>query len=181
MKKDSIALIGFMATGKTVIGKALVRQLGNEFKFLETDEIVIKLAGKSIPKIFSEDGEAVFRHYEIEACRKVSKLSKVVISCGGGVVLNLINIENLKKNCYLVLLNASIEEICKRIKKDGIHTRPMINTTEPFEEIRKILAFRQPLYDSTAADIVIDTTGKSENEIVSLILAKIKGFKKGLY
>jgi shikimate kinase len=92
MKKDSIALIGFMATGKSVVGKALAKQLGNEFKFVETDDIVIKLAGKSIPEIFSEDGEAVFRRFEFEACKKVSNLNKIVISCGGGIVLNNVNI-----------------------------------------------------------------------------------------
>ncbi|TFF86204.1 MAG: shikimate kinase, partial [Promethearchaeota archaeon] len=109
MKKDSFALIGFMGTGKSVIGKALAKKLGNDYIFLDTDEIVVKLAGKSIPKIFSEDGEAIFRHYEIEACRKVAKQSKLVVSCGGGIVLNQINIENLRKNCYIVLLVASPE------------------------------------------------------------------------
>jgi shikimate kinase len=172
MKKDSIALIGFMATGKSVVGRALVKELDDNFEFLETDDLVVKLAGKSIPKIFSENGEVVFRHYEIEACRIASKQNKVVISCGGGVILNPINIDNLRKNCYIVLLNAPTEEIYKRIMKDGKQTRPMIDTTEPLNEIKTILAYRQPLYDS-AADIVIDTTKKSLNEIVSMILTKI--------
>jgi shikimate kinase len=177
MGKDSIALIGFMATGKTTVGKALAKHLGNEFEFLETDELVIKLAGKPIPEIFSEDGEVLFRRYEIEACRSVSKQSKIVISCGGGIVLNQINIENLKRNCHIVLLEASIEEIYKRIVKDGKGSRPVINTGKPMEDIKKVLAYRQPLYNS-AAEIVIDTTGKSVNEIVSLILIKMKEINK---
>ena len=172
MKKDSIALIGFMATGKSVVGKALVKQLGNEFKFVETDDIVIKLAGKSIPEIFSEDGEAIFRRFEIEACKKVSNLNKVVISCGGGIVLNNANIEILKRCCYIVLLTASIEEIYNRILTDGVNTRPLINTNNPLEEIKKIFTYRQPFYDS-AADIVIDTTGKSVKKVVKLILDKM--------
>jgi shikimate kinase len=177
MAKDSIALIGFMATGKTTIGKALAKQLGNKFEFLETDEIILKLAGKSIPEIFSEDGEATFRDFEIEACRQVSKRNKVIISCGGGIVLNQINLDNLKRNCFIVLLEASIEEIYKRIIKKGKESRPLINTSEPMKEIKKILAYRQPLY-KLAADIVIDTTERSVNEIVSLILTKIKDLKK---
>ena len=172
MKKDSIALIGFMATGKSVVGKALAKQLGNEFKFVETDDIVIKLAGKSIPEIFSEDGEAVFRRFEFEACKKVSNLNKIVISCGGGIVLNNVNIEILRGCCNIVLLTASIEEIYNRILTDGINTRPLINTNSPLEEIRRILTYRQPFYDS-AADIVIDTTGKSLKRVVKLILDKI--------
>ncbi|GAI79347.1 unnamed protein product, partial [marine sediment metagenome] len=103
MTKNSVALIGFMATGKTTIGKALVEYLGDAYKFIETDQIIIEMAGKSIPKIFSEEGEKKFREYEIVACKKVSILTNVIVSCGGGVVLNKINIENLKKNCHIVL------------------------------------------------------------------------------
>ena len=83
MSKDSIALIGFMATGKSTIGKALKECLGKDYKFIETDQIIIKIAGKSIPKIFEEDGEAKFREYEIEACRNAAQISKSIISCGG--------------------------------------------------------------------------------------------------
>ena len=173
MKKDSIALIGFMATGKSVVGKALTKRLGKNFEFLETDDIIIKLAGKSIPEIFSENGEAIFRDYEIEACKKISKQRKVVVSCGGGVVLNQINIDNLRKNCYIVLLNASIQEIYKRILEDGIKNRPLIDTTSPLDEIKKLLEYRQPLYNS-AADFRIETTGKSIKRIAENIITKLK-------
>jgi shikimate kinase len=172
MVKDSIALIGFMATGKSVVGKALVKQLGRDYEFLETDEIVIKLAGKTIPEIFSEEGEAVFRHYEIEACRKISKERKIVVSCGGGIVLNQINIDNLRKNCYIFLLEASIQEIYKRVKKDGIKSRPLIDTIAPLEDIKELLEDRQPLYYS-AADFKIKTTNKSIKRIVRKIITKL--------
>ncbi|MGB5913202.1 MAG: shikimate kinase, partial [Promethearchaeia archaeon] len=64
MTKDSIALIGFMATGKTIIGKELVKQLGDDYQFIETDQMVVKMAGKSITRIFNEEGELIFRRYE---------------------------------------------------------------------------------------------------------------------
>ena len=171
MNKDSIALIGFMATGKTIIGKALVDYLGNDYKFIETDEIIIQETSKSIPRIFEEEGEDKFREYEILACTKASKLNKVVISCGGGVVLNKINIDNLKKKCFMVLLKATPEEIFKRAMKDGKETRPVINKEDPIKEIEKILNFRNPYYN-TAAEITIETTGKKRNEIVREILIK---------
>ena len=134
MKKDSIALIGFMGTGKTVIGKALADYLGNNYEFIETDQIVTEIAGKSIPKIFSEDGEEKFRKYEITACKKASQLKRAVISCGGGIILNKINIENLKKNSYIVLLRATAEEIHKRIIEEGKERRPLINKEEYIDE-----------------------------------------------
>ncbi|MFX0021733.1 MAG: shikimate kinase [Candidatus Hermodarchaeota archaeon] len=169
MSKDSIALIGFMATGKTTIGKSLVKHLGIEYKFIEMDELIIQKAGKSIPEIFAEDGEDKFREYEISVCKEVSRLRKVVISCGGGVVINPENIENLRKNCHIILLTASIEEIYKRIMKDGKKSRPLIKKKDSLEKMKKLLIKRQPLYDSSS-DFVIDTSEKKINEIVNIIL-----------
>ncbi len=173
MTKDSIALIGFMATGKTTIGKALVKRLGKDYKLLETDQLIIQEVGKSIPKIFAEEGEAKFREYEAFVCEIVSKLNKVVISCGGGVVLNPVNIDNLRKNCHIILLTVSIEEIYKRIMKNRKKSRPLIKKEESLEEIKKILTYRQPLYES-AADFVVETSGKLINKIVAMILIELK-------
>ncbi len=169
MSKDSIALIGFMATGKSTVGKALKECLGKDYKFIETDQIIIKMAGKSIPKIFEEDGEAKFREYEIEACRKAVRLSKSIISCGGGVVLNESNIEILKKTCHMVLLTATPEVIYNRAMKEGKENRPVINKKDPFKEIGKVLRYRETYYNKSA-EIIIDTTEKSIEMIVEEIL-----------
>jgi len=173
MSKDSIALIGFMATGKSTVGKALKECLGKDYKFIETDQIVIEMAGKSIPKIFSEDGEAKFREYELKACKKAAQLIKSVISCGGGVVLNIKNIEILKHTCQIVLLTASLEEIYNRAIKDGKENRPIIDKNDPYKEIERILLYRKPYYNS-AAEITIDTTHKSIEIIVKEILTLTK-------
>lgn len=169
MYKDSIALIGFMATGKTTVGKALVKRLGNEYKFVEMDQLIIQKAGKSIPKIFAEDGEDKFREYEISVCEEVSKFNKIIISCGGGVVINQENIENLGKNCHIILLTASIEEIFGRIMKDGKKSRPLIKKEDSLEEMRKLLIERQPLYES-AADFIVNTSEKKTNKVIDAIL-----------
>jgi len=175
MKKDSIALIGFMATGKTSVGKALAEKLaeklGKKYRFVETDQIVIEEAGKSIPEIFKEDGEIRFREYEIVACKKASKFSKAIISCGGGVVLNKINIDYLKRNCHVVLLEATAEEIYERAMKDGKETRPIIDKEDPKAEIEKVLKFRKPFYEA-AAEIIIETVGKSVKVVVDEIIQK---------
>ena len=173
MTKDSIALIGFMATGKSTVGKALKDRLGKDYQFIETDQVIIEITGKSIPKIFEEDGEAKFREYEIEACKKVSQLSKSIISCGGGVVLNESNIEILKQSCHIVLLTATPEGIYSRVMNDGKENRPIINKKEPFKEIEKILLEREIYYNSSA-EIVIETTDKSVEMIVEEILMQTK-------
>ncbi|MFW9879231.1 MAG: shikimate kinase, partial [Candidatus Thorarchaeota archaeon] len=82
MTKNCIALIGFMATGKTTVGNYLTEYLGDAYKFIETDQIIVEMAGKSIPEIFSEEGEKKFKEYEIVACKKVSNLNHVIVSCG---------------------------------------------------------------------------------------------------
>lgn len=171
MTKDSIALIGFMATGKTRIGKALIEYLGSDYTFIETDQLIVQEVGKPIPRIFAEEGEIKFREYEISVCEKVSKLNKVVISCGGGIVLNRVNIENLKKNCHIVLLKATLEEIYKRAIKNGKETRPVIDKEDPKREIEEALNFRKPYYEA-AAEIVIDTTDKKIQNIVREIAIK---------
>ena len=173
MTKSSIAIIGFMATGKTSVGQKLAETLGNEYQFVETDQLIIEDAGKSIPKIFAEDGEIKFREYEIAACKNASKYKKHIISCGGGIVLNKINIDYLKQNCYIVLLQTTAEEIYKRAMKDGQETRPVIDKDDPKVEIEDVLNFRKPFYEA-AAEIILDTTNKNIDEIVREIIDKTK-------
>lgn len=173
MKRNSIALIGFMATGKTSVGKRLAKILGDDYIFVETDRIVVEIAGISIPEIFSTRGEEVFRDLEIKACNKASKMKNVVISCGGGVVLNEINIENLKTNSTIILLKATAEEIYKRAMIEGKELRPIINKENPKQIIEKVLNERNQLYID-AAELIIDTTGKEIEEIVEEILKGIK-------
>lgn len=172
MNKKNIALIGFMATGKTTIGEALAKRLGKEYSFVETDELIIQAAGKSIPEIFKEDGEISFREFEIAACKKASEMDNVVISCGGGVVLNKINIDYLKRSSHIVLLAASAEEIYKRAMKNGAETRPVIDKEDPKAEIQSVLTFREPFYNA-AAEIKIETSGKSIDALVDEILERV--------
>lgn len=173
MTKDSIALIGFMATGKTSIGQSLAIRLGDKYKCIETDQIIVEDAGKTIPKIFAEDGEIRFREYEIAACKRASQIKNVVISCGGGVVLNKINIDYLKINCHIILLQATADEIYERALKDKVESRPVINKEDPRAEIDKVLIFRKPFYEA-AAELTINTTGRTIDEIVNEILQEVE-------
>ena len=164
-----------MATGKTTIGKELVKSLSPSYKFVETDNLIEKMAKKTIPEIFSQKGETFFRKLEAKACKKVASMKKVVISCGGGVILNKKNIVNLKKNCYLILLKADIDTIYNRIIKDGKDRRPLINKKNPKNEIKKLMKVRKSLYEKYA-DFSIETNNKKSEEIVKEILREI-GFE----
>lgn len=155
-----------MGTGKTFLGNLLAKRLKKEF--IETDKIIEELAGKTIPEIFSDDGEIRFREYEIQACKTAAARQDVVVACGGGVVLNKINIDYLKQDAIVFLLEASPKTILERTMKDGKETRPLLNNPNPEQSIRDLLEFRAPFYKAHA-DHAIDTNRTSE-EIIEEIL-----------
>jgi len=164
--KTSIALIGFMGTGKTVVGRLLAEKLGKEF--IELDALIEKKAGKSIPEIFRQDGEIRFRELEIDTAREVADKENAVIACGGGIVLNKINIDRLKRTCAIVCLTASPAVILKRTSgdKDG---RPLLAVTERALQIKELMKFRRPFYER-AAEITINTSGMSPDSVAGRII-----------
>ena len=114
--KTNVALIGFMGVGKTAVGKALAEKLNK--KFVEMDALIEQKAGKPIPDVFQQDGEIAFRELEIEVAKEVSGKKNTVIACGGGVVLNKINIDRLRRECVIIYLAASPRTILKRTSSD---------------------------------------------------------------
>ena len=177
MKKTSIALIGFMATGKTTVGKLLAERLGEEYQHIEMDEMIENLAGKSIPEIFSQDGEKNFRKLEMQTCKKIAKKDYCVISCGGGVVLDKRNIKNLQTKAIIIHLKSSLEVIHNRILRNGIKSRPVINKKNFEEEINRIYKIRSHLYQK-AADVEVETTDKDIDKLVDEIIERVKIIQK---
>ena len=171
--KTSIALIGFMGTGKTVVGKVLARKLDK--KFIELDAIIEKKAGKSIPEIFRQDGEIRFRELEIEATRATAGKRNAVIACGGGIVLNTINVFRLKKECVIVCLTASTAVILKRTSgdKDG---RPLLAVADREREIKELIKFRQPFY-KRSAEITVNTSRMSAAAVADKIIEMLKNYE----
>jgi len=168
--KNNIALIGFMGTGKTAVGKALAAKL--KLRFVEMDALIEEKAGRTIADIFRQDGEAAFRKLESEVAAEVSQGKNQVISCGGGVVLNQVNVDSLKQGALLVYLTASPEEVAKRTAGDG-GKRPLLNTPDKEAVIRDMMAVRRPFY-GRAADITIDTTEMDIDAVVEQIIARTK-------
>ncbi len=184
--KASIALIGFMGAGKTVVGKVLAKRLGKEF--VELDLLIERRMGKSIPEIFQQDGEVAFRELEIEVTKEVSRYKNLVIACGGGIVLNRINIDRLKNESIIVYLTASPRVLLRRVSGSG-EERPLLKTSnsgegEPWHydlvahsrlnrSIRELLRFRKPFYDR-AADITIDTSKLDIDSVAEQIIVELK-------
>lgn len=168
--KTSIALIGFMGTGKTTVGKLLAERLGK--KFIEMDALIEKKAGKSIPDIFRDEGEIRFRELEIEVAREVDGRKNAVIACGGGVVLNKINIDRLRRESVIVSLTASPGIILKRTSGDK-EERPLLAVADRARQIREMLKSRRPYYEQ-AADITVNTSRLKPETVVAIIIEKIR-------
>jgi shikimate kinase len=167
--KTSIALIGFMGTGKTAVGKLLAEKTGKAF--IELDALIEKKAGKSIPDIFRDEGEIAFREIEIAVTREVAGKKHAVIACGGGIVLNTINIDRLRQGCVIVCLEASPAVILKRTStdKDG---RPLLDVADRARRVKELMAFRRPYYERSA-DITIDTSRLKPDTVARRIMEQV--------
>jgi shikimate kinase len=171
--KSNIALIGFMGTGKTEVAKVLAQKLDKAV--VDVDDIIVKNAGKSIAAIFREDGEVRFRELEIEAVKQLARKMNAVIACGGGVILNQINIDRLKKESVIIWLTASPPVILKRLVDDK-ENRPLLAMTDRVATIKTLLKNRQPLYRQ-AAEITINTSGLNIGAVVDKILGSLKNYE----
>ncbi len=160
----NIVLVGFMATGKSTVGRALAQRLA--FSVVDTDDMIEAKAGKPISQIFADAGEAAFRELEAAAAREAVSLSRHVIITGGGIVLRQANMEALKQAGPVFCLTASAEEILRRTQ--GTTHRPLLQTADPLVTIRELLHVRAPFY--AAADHTIETTGVPLDAVVARIL-----------
>jgi shikimate kinase len=175
--KTSIALVGFMGTGKTTVGKMLARKLVKEF--IELDAEIEKKAGKTISDIFRESGEEYFRQLEAETLKEIAGRKNFVIACGGGVVLKPENIFRLKQECVIVCLSAAPDVILQRVSGDR-NIRPLLDVDGREKRIKELLEYRRPLY-TRAADIAIDTSGIDAPGVLKKILnalGKYESFDK---
>jgi shikimate kinase len=171
--KTNVALIGFMGVGKTAVARRLAEKVGK--RLVELDSLIEQQAGKSIARIFQEDGEVAFRELEIDVTREVAAGKNQVIACGGGIVLNQINIDRLKKDAVVVYLTASLEVILKRVSADN-SVRPLLEKGNKENAIKELLEFRQPFYER-AADMKIDTSGLDIEAVVEQVIAGLKEYE----
>ena len=167
-----ISLIGFMAAGKTTIGKQLAKRL--DYQFIDLDQYIEAKTKMFVKDIFNKKGEKYFRKLESKYLNDIIFNSdNLVISPGGGIVLKDENIKNLKKNTKPFLLTASADTILDRI--DKIEERPLLDNKSPKKTIEKLLDKRTKYYNQFKN--VINTDDKEINEIVDEIILKLESLK----
>lgn len=164
-KEELISLIGMPGSGKSTIGRMLAQQLG--WDFVDMDDYVQEISGSSIPALFNQS-EAVFRRWETEACRQLSRRRRTVIACGGGVVLDPENLILLKAGGAVAWIDRPLEHILRDIDTES---RPLLK--DGADRLFNLYEQRKDLYRQ-GADWRITNTGAME-DVVSRLLQYLKG------
>src|SRR3990172_2171089 len=162
----NIVLTGFMGSGKSTVGKTLARELGMEF--VDLDGLIEREAGSPIKDIFAVHGEGYFRGLETGVVERLAAGGfgeGLVVSAGGGAVVNDSNRALLRRWATVICLKATVEEIIRRVGETV--ERPLLNTEERKKTIEKLLEERKPAYSD--CDLEIDTTGVPVTEVVKRI------------
>jgi len=165
MKNHNIVLIGFMGCGKSTVGSKLAGALSYEFR--DTDTLIEETYGKTISKMFEEDGEEYFRTAETELLKKLSGEAKgLVLATGGGMPMRKENAVLLREIGTVIFLEAKIETILERLQNDT--GRPLADGENREKRLRPLYEKRLPVYRE-AADYILNTEGKSFYAIIEEI------------
>ncbi len=169
----NLVLIGYRATGKTSVGARLAELLRRPF--VDLDEVLVREAGRPIADIVAQSGWSEFRRLEKELVARYREVHGQVLATGGGVVLDPDNVAALREHGILIWLTADPAVIQARLAQDQPRdaNRPSLTGSDTIHEVAQVLEERTPLYQA-AAQIVIDTAHRSQDQVVELVLAALK-------
>jgi shikimate kinase len=169
--RRSIVLVGMMGAGKSSIGRRLAARLG--LPFVDADTEIEKAAGMSVADIFARHGEADFRKGEARVIARLLEDGPQVLATGGGAFMNADTRGTIGAKGVSVWLKADFEVILRRISKRKSE-RPLLQTGDPAETVRALLAEREPVY--AQADITVHSREVTHDAIVADIVASLAAF-----
>jgi shikimate kinase len=159
----NLALVGFMGSGKSTVGRLVARELG--MTFVDTDELIEQRAGLRIPEIFARHGEAAFRDHERRVLEELVGEAGRVIATGGGLVCQPGNMDLLKTGALVVCLWAAADTIWERVRSQT--HRPLLQVPEPRAEVSRLLAIREPFY--RGSDVLVNSGLRSLREVAAQV------------
>jgi shikimate kinase len=160
----NLYLVGFMGTGKTTVGRAAAQRLG--FACLDSDHEIERSSGRTVAEIFAGEGEPAFRAREREFIEQGHPAERVVVACGGGLVIQPGMGEQLRSRGVVVCLHASIETILARTGRQN--HRPLLAGGDPEERLRALFSERESIY--RGAGTLILTDGRPLREIAAHVI-----------
>ncbi len=176
----NIVITGFSGTGKSLVGRQVAERLN--WHFVDTDDDIVKLAGKPIADIFAQEGETKFRELERRAIRRASGQGQRVIAVGGGAIVDRRNYELLAKTGMIVCLEAKPETIYERLFREaacspGTEVRPLLAVADPLERISRLKDSRQSHY--AKADWTIHTDTLAIDEVAAEVVRAWQLLRRG--
>ena len=169
MARPNIILTGFMATGKTTVGKLLADRLG--YEFVDTDELIVRRSGLSVADIFNTQGEAAFRKMEAAIAKELGEMQGLVVATGGGLMMDAGNAAALSQSGRVFCLLAAPKEILQRGSKEKHVRRPLLEVPDPMERIVELIKQREQNYTKFYQ---LDTTTLTPEEVTRRIIAVFK-------
>ena len=157
-----------MGAGKSTIGRLLAKELQLPFK--DSDKEIEERTGANIPWIFDVEGEAGFREREQSALAELCQEEGLVLATGGGAVLREENRRALREGGCVIYLHASVEQQLERTSRD--RNRPLLQTENPGDVLRKLFTLRDPLYRDVA-DLIIETDQRPPRMVMQEILDRL--------
>ncbi len=169
----NLTLIGYRATGKTILARLLAERLG--WEWIDADVEIERRSGKSIARIFAEDGEPAFRDLEAEVIADLCRREHLVLAAGGGAPLRKESRQVMRDGGKVVWLTARPQTIHARMSGDATTAgrRPELTDRGPLQEIRHLLAQREPIYRESA-HLQVDTEGKTPAQLTDEILERLR-------
>jgi shikimate kinase len=177
--QESIYLVGFMASGKSAIGKILAQSL--EKPYLDLDDYIVEKEERSIPQIFNDKGEAYFRTQEWKYILEITQNFKGIVSLGGGALHNQKVVDHIKLYGLMVFLNTPLDIILQRIVQNK--NRPLVlnqwgeikSQETLFSELESLYLKREYLYKQ--AQITLKSTGEeTKEEQTSMLIEKLQRY-----
>ena len=168
MPTSNIILTGFMATGKSTLGRRLAKRIG--YRFIDTDAEIEKRSGQAIAEIFETQGEASFRRLESELVKELAGQQRLVVATGGGLVMNPENVAALEKTGRIICLTAPPEEILARVTRQK-QTRPLLDDPDPQSKISALLQQRARVYQQFPQ---LDTSQHPPEKLIEKLLLLVQ-------
>ena len=163
-----VVLVGFMAAGKSTVGRLLARRTG--YGFVDLDAVVEELAGRPVPEIFREEGERRFRELEARATRALDDETGLVVAAGGGWMARA-ELRDRWEDGVRVWLRVEPEEAVRRLE-GRLGSRPMLDPEEPVAAARRLLERRRA--DYARAEITVETADREPEEVAAVVLRRLR-------